>query len=66
MAKKLKIKLNKDGTVSMETVGIKGKKCMEYIPFFQEIADVNITSTEKTAEYYEQEIIETQVEKNYE
>ena len=53
--KQLKIKLLPNGQIQMETVGIKGKKCLDYIPFLEEIADVKVTKTEYTAEYYEDE-----------
>ena len=36
--KQLKIKLLPNGQIQMETVGIKGKKCLDYIPFLEEIA----------------------------
>lgn len=53
--KQLKIKLLPNGQIQMETVGIKGKKCLDYIPFLEEIADVKIIKTEYTNEYYEAE-----------
>ena len=53
--KQLKIKLLPNGQIQMETVGIKGKKCLDYIPFLEEIADVKVTKTEYTQEYYEDE-----------
>jgi len=55
MAKKLVIKLLPNGEVKMETKGIKGKKCLEYIPFLENLADVKVQSQEFTAEYYEDE-----------
>lgn len=51
--KQLKIRLLPNGQIQMETVGIKGKKCLDYIPFLEEIADVKVTKTEYTKEYYE-------------
>ena len=53
MGKKLKIKLLANGKVEMTTEGIKGKKCLDYIEFLKEIADVSIDKTEYTSEYYE-------------
>ena len=56
MAKKqLKIKLLPNGEVQMETVGIKGKSCLQYAQLFEKLADVKITKQEFTSEYYEQE-----------
>ena len=42
MAKKLKIKLLPNGIIEMETVGVKGKKCMEYAKFMEEIAEAKM------------------------
>ncbi len=55
MAKKLVIKLLPNGEVQMETKGVKGKKCLEYVPFLENLADVKIKSQEFTSEYYEEE-----------
>ena len=44
MAKKLKIKLLPNGIIEMETIGVKGKKCMEYAKFMEEIANAKIKS----------------------
>lgn len=55
--KQLKIKLLPNGEIQMETVGIKGKKCLEYITLLEKLADVKITKKEYTDEYYEQEEI---------
>lgn len=55
MAKKLVIKLLPNGEVQMETKGVKGKKCLEYVPFLEQLADVKVQSQEFTGEYYEEE-----------
>jgi len=55
MAKKLVIKLLPNGEVQMETKGIKGKKCLEYVPLLEQLADVKVQSQEFTSEYYEEE-----------
>ncbi len=52
---KLKIKIRPDGTIEMETLGIKGKKCLDYAKVLEQLADVKIETTEKTKEYYEAE-----------
>ncbi len=52
---KIKIKLNSDGTIEMETVGIKGKRCEDYAQILAKLADAKIDNLEKTKEYYEQE-----------
>lgn len=54
MAKKqLKIKLLPNGDIQMQTVGVKGKKCLDYVELLKVIADVRIEKQELTKEYYE-------------
>lgn len=55
MAKKLTIKLLPNGEIQMETHGIKGKKCLDYIDVLKKLVGVNITDTQLTQEYYETE-----------
>ena len=56
MAKKqLKIKLMPNGEIQMETIGIKGKKCLDYIETMKAIANIKIENTQYTKEFYEQE-----------
>ena len=55
MAKKLKIKLSPNGQIQMETLGIKGKKCLDYIEVLKKLVNVNITDTQLSQEYYETE-----------
>lgn len=53
--KKLKIKLLPNGEIQMETHGVKGKKCLDYIEVLKKLVDVNITDTQLSQEYYETE-----------
>lgn len=65
MAKKqLKIKLLPNGEIQMQTVGIKGKKCTDYLKLMESIADIKIEKQEYTSEYYEkeQEIIQEYIQ----
>ena len=39
----------------METIGIKGKKCMEYTKFMEELAGGKIYEQKFTDEYYQEE-----------
>ena len=55
MARKLQIKLLPDGTIQVETFGIKGKKCEDYIPLIEELTNAKVVSKEYTKEYYEEE-----------
>ncbi|MBS4196298.1 DUF2997 domain-containing protein [Lederbergia citri] len=51
--KKLKIKITEDGKIFAETIGIKGKECMEYIEILEELLDAQTIDSAYTAEYYE-------------
>ena len=65
MAKKqLKIKLLPDGKIQMQTVGVKGKKCLDYVEFMCLLADAKVIKQELTPEYYEQEETEYIENKN--
>lgn len=54
-SKKLKIKLLPNGEIQMETQGVKGKKCLDYIEILKKLVDVKITDTQLSQEYYETE-----------
>ncbi len=53
----MKIRLFPDGTIQMETEGIKGKRCMDYAKVLAKLADAKISSIEKTDEYYQTEVL---------
>lgn len=56
MAKKqLKITLLPNGEIQMQTVGVKGKKCLDYVKMLEVLADARIMKQTLTSEYYEQE-----------
>lgn len=55
---KIKIKLLPDGTIKLETEGIKGEKCMDYARVLEKLADAKIYNLQKTEEYYQKEILE--------
>ena len=53
--KKLTIKLLPNGEIQMETHGVKGKKCLDYIEVLKQLVGVNIKDTQLSQEYYETE-----------
>ncbi|MBR6298738.1 MAG: DUF2997 domain-containing protein [Candidatus Gastranaerophilales bacterium] len=53
--KQLKIKLLPNGKIEMQTIGIKGKKCLDYVEMMKFLADMKIEKQEYTKEYYETE-----------
>ena len=54
---KMKIRLFPDGTIQMDTEGIKGKKCTDYAKVLSRLADAKIDSMAYTSEYYEEETL---------
>ena len=55
MTKKMQIKLMPNGEIRMETHGVKGKKCDEYVELLKKLVNVNIVDLKHTDEYYETE-----------
>lgn len=55
MSKKMKIRLLPNGEIQMETIGVKGKKCLDYIEVLKKLVDVKVTDTQLSQEYYENE-----------
>jgi hypothetical protein len=64
MSKKMKIKLLPNGEIQMETNGVKGKKCLDYIEVLKKLVNVKITDTQLSQEYYETESEITSTENN--
>ena len=62
--KKLKIKLLPNGEIQMETHGVKGKKCLDYIDVLKKLVDVKIADTQLSQEYYETETNVSEDERN--
>ena len=57
MAKKqLKITLLPNGEIQMQTVGVKGKKCLDYVEMLKLLADARIEKQELTNEYFEEDL----------
>ena len=62
MSKKLKIRLLPNGEIQMETIGVKGKECLDYVKLLQKLVNAKITKTELTDEYYQTEAEVTNIE----
>ena len=58
MAKQIKIRVYPDGRIESETVGIKGKSCMNYIKEVENLTGAKTVKSEFTNEYYEAETVE--------
>ena len=55
MAKKMEIRLLPNGEIRMETHGVKGKKCDDYVELFKKLVDAKLVEVKHTNEYYETE-----------
>ena len=55
MSKKMQIKFLQNVEIQMETFGVKGKKCLDYIEILKKLVNCNIVDTQLSQEYYETE-----------
>ena len=46
MSKKMQIKLLPNGEIQMETIGVKGKKCLDYIEILKKLVNCKIVDTQ--------------------
>jgi hypothetical protein len=58
MAKQLRIQIFQDGQIQAEVLGVKGKKCTDYISLLEELLEAEIIESEYTSEYYETEEVQ--------
>lgn len=54
--KQVQIKIYPNGEIQAETLGIKGKKCMQYIPVIEKLTSAVVTDSDFTPEYLETEV----------
>lgn len=57
--KKIKVRILQNGQVEVETQGIKGRGCTEYIAVLEELLKAETIDSHYTPEYYETEEINT-------
>ena len=55
MSKQLRIQIFQDGQIQAEVLGVKGKKCTDYISLLEELLEAEIIESDYTSEYYETE-----------
>lgn len=58
MAKQLRVQIFQNGQIQAEVLGIKGKKCTDYISILEELLEAETIDSEYTSEYYETEELE--------
>ncbi|MCL1933465.1 MAG: DUF2997 domain-containing protein [Candidatus Azobacteroides sp.] len=57
MSKRFIISIDKNGFVTAEVSGAKGKKCLDYIALLEDILEGKTISKEYTQEYYERQVV---------
>ena len=50
-AGRIAVTINRDGSIKAETLGIKGKTCLDYVPLLEELLDAETVQSEFTADY---------------
>jgi len=56
MTKQIKIRVYPDGRIESETIGIKGKSCLNYIKEIEQLTNAKTVQSEFTEEYHQQEV----------
>jgi hypothetical protein len=51
MSRRIAITINRDGSIKAETIGIKGKTCLEYVPLLEDLLDAETVESAFTADY---------------
>jgi hypothetical protein len=51
MSRRIAVTINRDGSIKAETLGIKGKTCLDYVPLLEELLDAETLQSAFTADY---------------
>lgn len=51
MTRRIVVTVNRDGSIKAETLGIKGKTCLDYVPLLEELLEAETIESEFTADY---------------
>jgi hypothetical protein len=64
MSPRLAVTINRDGSIKAETLGIKGKTCLDYVPLLEELLDAETVQSAFTADYHatDEELTEPETE----
>ncbi|MCA1845571.1 MAG: DUF2997 domain-containing protein [Actinobacteria bacterium] len=53
MSRRIAITINRDGSIKAETLGIKGKTCLDYVPLLEELLDAEPVQSAFTSDYHD-------------
>ena len=64
MSRRIAVTINRDGSIKAETLGIKGKTCLDYVPLLEELLDAETLQSAFTADYQagDEELTEAETE----
>ena len=64
MSRRIAVTINRDGSIKAETLGIKGKTCLDYVPVLEELLDAETVKSAFTADYHaeDEELTEPETE----
>ena len=51
--RRIAVTINADGSIKAETLGIKGKTCLDYVPLLEELLEAETIQSAFTADYQE-------------
>ena len=52
--KRIEIRLHPDGTITGETIGMKGSSCLSALQLLEALVDATVTDSDFTQDFYEQ------------
>jgi Protein of unknown function (DUF2997) len=55
VSRRIAVTINRDGSIKAETLGIKGKTCLDYVPVLEELLDAETLQSGFTADYHADE-----------
>lgn len=58
----IQVRIYPDGKIESKTLGIKGKKCTDYIPIFEKMLHAKVIESNYTDEYYQIEQVNQTIE----
>lgn len=56
MTRRIVVTVNRDGSIKAETLGIKGKACLDYVPLLEELLEAETVESGFTADYQAGEV----------
>ncbi|MBM7553229.1 DUF2997 domain-containing protein [Thalassobacillus pellis] len=55
MDKRIRLVINKDGTISADTINVFGKECLKYMEMLEELLEAEIIDSDYKEEFYQKQ-----------